>query len=302
MLFDEDVAGQPHNASGIVPTADSKFMFVDNNVNESMYELDLLEDGRKAGPIVAKPMQGVTHGQFDDLESLTLADQNGKRYLIAATSMFTKTSKKSGEFGNQPSALVRIAESADGTLTADVISDFRDWFIKNIPDLGSAAILEPDEGGLNVEGLAWDSKNSALLFGVRTPVKEKAPLVVPVKVNDLGGAWDTSNLVAQPAVHLKVEPSGDDAGIRDIAYDPSRNGFLVLVGNATSQSKHPFQVYFWDGNPSGETKRFKDIWFDKGSKPEGIAHGTIGGKGAVVMTDDAGGYMVLFDTDTRLAM
>ncbi len=302
MLFPEMPGEQPHNASGIVPAADAKFMFVDNNVNESMFELNMMGDGQKNGPIVPHPMTGVTKGQFDDLEGFTLAEQNGKRYLIATTSLFSKSSKKNGEFGNQPSALVRVQESPDGTMTTDVISDFRDWFLKNVPDLGTAAILEPDEGGLNVEGLAWDPKNSSLLFGIRTPTKASQPLVVPVKVNDLAGAWTTTNLVAQPAVHLAVETETGDAGIRDITYDSTRNGFLVLVGNATSQSRHPFQLYFWDGNAAGETKRFKDVWFDKGAKPEGIAHGTIGGKGAVVMTDDAGGYMVLFDSDPRLVM
>ena len=302
MKFDEVPSGQPHNASGIVPSADSKFMFVDNNVNESMFELNMLADGQKNGAIVPRPLTSVTKGQFDDLEGLTVAEQNGKRYLIAATSLFTHSSKKSGEFGNQPSALVRIQEGADGTLTADVIPEFRDWFIKNVPDLGTAAILEPDAGGLNVEGLAWDQKNNALMFGIRTPVKEHRPMVVPVKVNDLAGPWTTANLSPQPAVHLSVETETGDAGIRDIAWDASRNGYLVIIGNATSQSHHPFQLYFWDGNPAGDTKRFKDVWFDKGCKPEGIAHGTVGGKGAVVMTDDAGGYMLLFDTDARLSM
>jgi hypothetical protein len=35
-------------------------------------------------------------------------------------------------------------------------------------------------------------------------------------------------------------------------------------------------------------------------KPEGITHGTIGGRGVVMFVDDAGGYKFLWDDDVRL--
>jgi hypothetical protein len=36
-------------------------------------------------------------------------------------------------------------------------------------------------------------------------------------------------------------------------------------------------------------------------KAEGVAPGTIGGRGAVVFVDDGGGYQVVWDDDARLS-
>jgi hypothetical protein len=49
-------------------------------------------------------------------------------------------------------------------------------------------------------------------------------------------------------------------------------------------------------------RRFRDVRFKKRMKVEGITHGTVGGRGAVVFVDDAGGYQALWDDDPRLAL
>jgi len=36
-----------YNASGVVPLADSRFLFCDNNCNDSLFELDLTEAARR---------------------------------------------------------------------------------------------------------------------------------------------------------------------------------------------------------------------------------------------------------------
>lgn len=304
-LFEEratlpDGKQMEHNISGIVPIGDNKFLFADNNIGDALFELVLGPDGKKTGPIVKRPLANIEANVADDIEGLTIAEKDGRRYVIATTSLYKKESKRTGEYGDKPSALIRAAINPDGTLTAEAIPNFRDWFSKNVPDIGNAAILEPDQGGLNVEGLAWDPSKGRLLFGIRTPVKNGSPIVVPIKVLDLAGAWIEGNLVAEPAVRLAIEDTGDEEGIRGIEYDPSRGAFLVLVGNSTSVSKSPFQLYKWDGNAEGKSTRFSKVWFDKKVKAESVAHATFGDKGAVVIADDAGGYVVLWDSDPRL--
>lgn len=299
--FDEKLGGEPHNVSGIVPVGESSFLVVDNNDNEALYELSVDAEGRKSGPLVRRPLDGIGPGQIDDMEALTLAEQNGRRFVIATTSLHRKTSKKQGDYSDKPSGLLRIAVNADGSLTADLLSDFRSWFSQNVKEVGNSDMLEPDEGGLNVEGLAWDPTSGSLIFGVRTPLsRENKPIVVPVRVSDLGGPWDASNLQVQPAVQLEIENAGDRQGVRSIEYDPSRKDFLVVVGNATSLSDAPFQLYRWAGGSSGAVTRVGRVWFDKKMKPEGLTHAEIAGKGAVVFVDDNGGYSVLWDTDARL--
>jgi pSer/pThr/pTyr-binding forkhead associated (FHA) protein len=306
MLFPERVVVEGkedvHNISGIVPIGDGRFLFADNNFGDALFELTLGPDGAKSGPIVRRPLAGLPANVADDIEALTVAEKDGRRYVIATTSLYKKESKKTGEFGDKPSALIRASINPDGSLSAEAIPNFRDWFSKNVPDIGNAAILEPDQGGLNVEGLAWDPSKGRLLFGIRTPVKNGAPIVVPVKVLDLTGAWIGENLAAEPSIKLAIEDTGDEEGIRGLEYDPSRSAYLVIVGNSTSVSKAPFQLYEWDGNAEGKTKRFAKVWFDKKIKAESVAHATFGDKGAVVVADDAGGYVVLWDSDPRLQL
>jgi hypothetical protein len=101
-------------------------------------------------------------------------------------------------------------------------------------------------------------------------------------------------------VELQIENAGDRQGVRSLEYDPDSKSFLVVVGNATSLSKAPFLLYRWDGNSSGNVTRVEKVWFDKDMKPEGITRGMVGGKPAIVIADDAGGYAVLMDGDPRV--
>ena len=125
------------------------------------------------------------------------------------------------------------------------------------------------------------------------------PLVLAVRVKDLGGPWTVDNLEMLPAVRLQIDDVGDEEGVRDLQYDPSRKAFLVVVGNSTSASKGPFRMYLWDGGESGAVRAFGGLWFAPKMKPEGVTHGTVGGRGATVFADDAGGYAVLWDDDAR---
>jgi hypothetical protein len=74
--------------------------------------------------------------------------------------------------------------------------------------------------------------------------------------------------------------------------DPSRGVFLVVVGNALSGTKSPFSLYSWDGNAEGRVKRFKRLSFHRKMRPKGITPGTIGGRGVIVLVDDAGGLPI----------
>src|SRR5262249_394897 len=48
-----------YNASGVIPLADSRFLFCDNNTSDALFELDLTPDGRKKGPLIRRPLQGL---------------------------------------------------------------------------------------------------------------------------------------------------------------------------------------------------------------------------------------------------
>ncbi len=290
--FDEMNGKDEFNASDVVPLADSRFLICDNNTNDALFELNLTPDGQKKGPLIRRPLQGLAPGAVDDLEGMAFVEENGRRYVFVTSSLFVKKAKKD-LLDVPPSGVLRVTVNPDDTLRAENMPGFRDWLISAYQQLSASAEAKPDDGGLNIEGFTWDKRRHAFLFGVRTPVPDGKPLILPVKVKDLGGAWTTGNLEAQTAIQLSVEATLDEQGIRGLSNEQGRDAFLVITGKSISDSKAPFALYEWSGNADGAMQRF-NVRFAKKMKPEGIARGTIGGKSAFVIVDDSGGYQVVW--------
>jgi hypothetical protein len=298
----------PHNASEVVPLADSRLLFCDNNIGDALLELRLAPDGSMACPLIEHPIRAIEDGVIDDIEGIALVENAGRRYIFALPSLSLKQRKKTrkkksnqGKVTAPRSVLTRILIAQDDQLHAEMIPDFRSWLIERAPELGKAHKYLPDSGGLNVEGLAWDPANHALLLGVRTPVYDGRPLILRVRLKEPDGPLALENFEMLPAITLQPKDVGEEQGIRAIEYDPSRNLFLIVIGNSTSASKAPFSLYTWDGNEQGVVRRHKGIRFHKRMKVEGVTHATIAGRGAIVFVDDAGGYQFIWDDDPRLS-
>src|SRR5215510_11862035 len=60
--FGEMNGREVYNASDIIPIADSRFLFCDNNTDDALFELDLTPDGRKKGPLIRRPLRGLVDG------------------------------------------------------------------------------------------------------------------------------------------------------------------------------------------------------------------------------------------------
>jgi len=297
--FGEMNGADVYNASGAVPLADSRFLFCDNKTGDAFFELDLTTDGRMKGPLIRRPLQGVAAGDVRDLEGMTLAEEDGRRFIFATSSLCVKYTKGAAPRKVPSSGLLRVTINPNDSLSAENMPNFRDWFIQHAPDIGVSATLTPDEGGLNVEGLAWDQSRHALLFGLRSPLSADKPLVIPVRVKNLAGPWTTSNLEMAPPIRLLLNTTGAAQGVRSIEYITSQNSFLVLVGKAISKTPAPFALYQWNGNQLGVMRQL-DVSFAEKMKPEGVTGGTIAGRPALLFVDDAGGYQVLWLDKARL--
>src|SRR5262245_53531531 len=182
--FDEMNGREEYNASDIIPIADSRFLFCDNNTDDALFELDLTPDGRKKGPLIRRPLRGLAAGAAHDLEDMALVEEGGRRYVFLTSSMRVRRA-------NPPGGVLRVTINPDETLVAENMPDFRGWLIRAYPQLAASARIKPDNGGLNIEGLAWDRNRHALLFGLRTPTQDGKPLVLPVRLKDLVGPWTT---------------------------------------------------------------------------------------------------------------
>lgn len=282
-----------YNASGVVPLADARFLFCDNNINDALFELDLTADGQKRGPLIRRPLQGLAADAIDDLEAMTVAEEKGRRFVFVTTSLCLKKTKDGLSTRVPPSGLLRVTVNADGSLSAENLPGFRDWFIQTAPAIAESAKLIPDEGGLNIEGLAWDRGRHALLFGVRTSLAANKALVIPVRVKKLRDPWTISNLEMLPPIWLALEAAEAAQGIRSIEYIPSRHAFWVIAGKAISQTKVPFALYEWNGDQQGTLRRL-NVAFAEKMKPEGVTTGTIAGRPVLLLVDDGGGYQVLW--------
>jgi hypothetical protein len=186
--FGETNGKDEFNASGIVPLADSRFLICDNNTNDALFELNITPGGQKKGALIRRPLQGLAPGAVDDLEGMTLVEENGRRYVFVTSSLYVKKAKKD-VLDIPPSGVLRVTVNQDDTLSAENMPGFREWLISAFPQIAASAQAKPDDGGLNIEGFTWDKRRHAFLFGVRTPVPDGKPLIVPVKVKDLAGAW-----------------------------------------------------------------------------------------------------------------
>jgi ankyrin repeat protein len=180
---------------------------------------------------------------------------------------------------------VRVVENLRAALVAHLTGPARDFFSK--PDAVVAG--NPNEGGLNVEGLAVCG--GRLLLGLRSPVaRTGAAVIVPIANPEalLEGS-DAAALLA-PAARVPADAGAagvrpqfgppllvearEGEGIRDMAAAEG-GSILVLLGARTDANEAPFRLVRWDPATGGTTALdvpgFADI-----PRPEGIAIDTSG--------------------------
>jgi hypothetical protein len=138
-----------------------------------------------------------------------------------------------------------------------------------------------------------------LLVGVRNPTRDGAPLVLPLRMRDAGGPWETSLLEGLDPAVLPVERGDRPKGILALARRPDDAGYVFIAGNPTGKEKRA-SLYTWDGATPGVVRRVASALFLPEVKPEGITFGTIAGRAAAVIVDDTGGYYVVWLEDLGL--
>src|SRR5262249_42679833 len=160
------------------------------NIGDALFELRLASDGAMACPLIRRPLLGIEPGAVDDLEGMTRVRTAGGGFIVAIPSFSLKRRKgrqnrksSRGEGASTRNWLLRISFGDEDRLEVEVVSGFRDWIVENAPELGKSPRFLPDDGGLNVEGLGWNSTEGVLLLGVRTPVIDGKPLILRVRHN-----------------------------------------------------------------------------------------------------------------------
>lgn len=262
------------NASGVVHLGERRFAFIDNRNGRAVYELVLDDDGEQDGDVVQRDLTGIGKKALRDPEGIAMVPVDGEPQLVIVAS---------GARGEGP-ALVTVRFAPDGDLQAEIMPGFGDWFVEQYPDLADAAVTDAEDGGLNIEGLTWDSTRSDLVLGLRSPVAPPSVTVLRLGL-DTSVPW-TCEALSAGAVQRVTAPSPGQ-GIRGMSYDEAREEFLILFGRSRSGEKLPFELGVWDG--AGTSTTPLPVEFAGSMKPEGIA---LFGDREVLVVDDDGGFAV----------
>ncbi|ADJ44555.1 hypothetical protein AMES_2732 [Amycolatopsis mediterranei S699] len=280
--FPERNGKVPFNASGVAQVGSRRFVFVDNKDPTALFEMTFDSGGGAVERIHRRPLAGLGKGNLRDPEGLTRVDVRGEIFLVVSSSLCAAAGNRSCD------GLVRVRYAAGGKLPAEPMAGFRDWLLAREPTLAAAGRREPDAGGLNVEGLAWD--RNALLFGLRGPAEPGCVTLVRIPADVGGPRWTTAALGHPELIRVRLPHPEVTHGVRDISGAAEPGDFLLLLGRSTSRGDAPFRLGTW--NRGDDRAALLDVSFHRTAKPEGVTPFPIGGQ-RILIVDDAGGYAVL---------
>jgi hypothetical protein len=274
--FSTGLFSKKPETSGVVAESNGNGLLVvdDGRRNEILW-VPLSEAGKQDGDLKPVPL----NVDFIDAEAITY----GNSYYYVVTSQSDPNNPASNllmRFSFDPQThTIRGAQ-------AEVVSGLRGFLLKNVPEISAKGIAPGLEGGLNIEGMAYDPNHERLLLGLRSPFIGSQAVLVPLKlINPLAPLSINNIQVDQPSV---IPLSLDGQGIRDINYDPHSKTFLIISGAPETEKKTDFGLWEWSGNVSDQPRRVMKL--EENYKPEGVTGVTINGQSFVIVVGDTGDY------------
>ena len=270
--------GGTFEASGVVhvPGTDG-VLFVDDGRTDEVLWMRLGEGRSQAGAIKAIKLGA----SVIDLEGITT---DGAYFYVVGSQSKSK--------GGDLAGLVRFRFDAERHQAEGVesISGLKNLLSEKVSELRGMSDRKYKDGGINVEGIAWDPQGNRLLLGLRSPVVDGHALVVPLKLRDPRGAFSADNLEVTEANAIRLPLGG--VGIRSIEYDYRLKAFRILSGAAANGEKSDFKLWEWNGDVSRPVLREAGA-FDRKLKPEGITRVTSGGRDYTFIVFDTSGYSAM---------
>ena len=270
--------GGKFDASGVadVPGADG-VLFVDNGREGQVFWMKLDGSGRQVGAIKAVEL-GVS---IEDIEGITT---DGTHFYVVSSQSRPKAIEKDGLVRFKFDARTQKVEAVES------LGGLKNFLVQNVAELRTEGDKMGKDGGLNIEGLAWDARRGRLLLGLRSPIIDGHALLVPLKLRNPRGTFAIDNLEVEGSKAIRLPLRG--AGIRGIEYDGRAKVFRVISGAAEDQGQTDFGLWEWNGDETQpavtETKRF-----DNDLKPEGVARVSAGGRDFIFIVCDASGYTIM---------
>jgi hypothetical protein len=270
------IAGGTYEASGViqVPGTD-KVLFVDDGRPEEVFLMQVDASGQQVGEV--KPIKTGTY--VENPEGIT--SDGSYFYIVGAQS-----NPKKGE----QNAIARFAfnPAAQSISGVELIKDLRTLLLQNVAELKGDGEKKGADGGLNIEGLAWDQQKQRLLLGLRSPIRNAQALILPLKLNDPKGAFTASNINFAESRLIQLPLGGQ--GVREIQYDDHLKSFLVISGAPENAEKGEFVLWQWDAS-SDTAQPARKMTMDSNMKPEGLTGFRTEGQQFIFIMGDANRYM-----------
>jgi hypothetical protein len=270
--------GGEFEASGVaaVPGADG-VLFVDNGREGQVFWMGLDQNGLQVGEIKALEL-GV---EIKDIEGITT---DGTLFYVVSSQSRQKAIDTEGLVRFKFEAGKRSIESVEA------VNGLKKFLVENVAELRESGDRKGKEGGLNIEGLAWDPRKGRLLLGLRSPISDGHALLVPLRFRDPRASFAIDNLEVEGSKAIKLSLGG--GGVRGIEYDDRASLFRIISGAPEDQDKTDFGFWEWSGDEQQSVPRETDR-FDGDLKPEGVARVTAAGRDFLMIVFDAGGYTVM---------
>jgi hypothetical protein len=268
-------SGGLFEASGVahVPGTDG-VLFVDDGRADEIFWMRLGEGGAQAGEI--RPVK--LGASVIDMEGMTY---DGTHFYAVGSQSKSK--------GGDLAGLVRFrfdprTGQAAGT---EAVAGLKPFLAANVAELRGMERTKYKDGGINIEGLAYDPSARRLLVGLRSPVVDGHALVVPLRLRDPRGAFAAANLEVEGGKAIRLPFNG--AGVRSIEYDERAGAFHVITGAGPNAEKLDFKLWEWDGNAGRPTLRELGE-YDRRLKPEGFTRVSAGARDFGFLVFDTSGY------------
>ena len=249
----------------------SPFVVITPNTNDGSFSISNLRINALYHPAMT---------QISDLEGVTI-DPSGSIYAITSHSRNSNGKRKP-----EREKIIHFIIDGDRLLRSSVRIDFRKKLIKAFPVLKKAAKERDvkDERGLNIEGLTFSPDGDVLWVGLRAPlIDEKAIMIGVLNPRATLESGESFQFIDQP-VALDL----DSGGIRDIAYDPTLSGYLILSQRENTKTEKAFKLWLWSGNAQSAPRRIRITDIKKLKRTEGIASVRLKGRDQLLLVNDDG--------------
>ena len=270
-------SGGTFEASGVVHVPGTAgVLFVDDGRPDEIFWMNLAEGRTQHGAIKAVRLGA----SVIDLEGITT--DGSYFYVVGSQSKST---------GGDLVGLVRFRFDVQGQRVdaVETISGLKSFLAENVAELRGMGDMKYKDGGINVEGVAWDPKNKRLLLGLRSPVVDAHALVVPLRLRDPRGTFSSDNLEVEGQKAIRLPLGG--AGIRSIEYDDGAKALRLISGAGPNSEKMDFKLWDWDGDAA--QPKLRETSFNRKLKPEGITRVSLAGGDFTFIVFDTSGYAAI---------